>query len=422
MVRRMRDDSAAGRPRVAFFPGFLGPAGGGAARSACLIAASLAARGCRVYVEGLRDAAGSDMAGPDMLRDLPLAGCDVRVHRAVSDDHGLRSTAAVARLRSIISELDVVHFNGHWNPLNHALAEICHAAGVPYVISARSSADPANMRLGGVKNLGVLQANERRYVSSAFAVHVTSSIEGRRARFEAAPQRVLTICNPVELDHLGEPPSRCAARRALGMPGQHLALLYYGRLVPQKQPDFAVRVLAQLPRRENVHLYLVGAGTDEEIKTIRGAATALSVTDQVHLMGHASGAGRAQWLAAADALLLPSLAENFSLTLVESVASGLPAVVSPNVGALEYLQPHDATVIALDTRLWADACAGLLRATAGPREKHLTRLRGLFHPERIVEDWLDVYQQHGFASATAREERKIRAHGEGHLAPDRAAG
>jgi len=351
------------------------------------------------------DRAGSDRAGSDILRELPLGGCDVRVHRAASADHGLCSAAAVARLRSIISELDVVHFNGHWNPLNHALAEVCHAAGVPYIISARSSADPANMRLGGVKNLSVLEANERRYVSNAFAVHVTSSIEKRRARFAATPQRVLTICNPVELDHLGELPSRCAARHALGIPGRQLALLYYGRLVPQKQPDFAVRVLAQLPRQESVHLYLVGAGTDEDIKTIRGAASTHSVTGQVHLMGHASGASRADWLAAADALLLPSLAENFSLTLVESVASGLPAVVSPNVGALEYLQPHDATVIALDTRLWADACAGLLRASAGPREKPLTRLQGLFRPERIVQDWLDVYEEHGLASLFERRAR-----------------
>jgi len=388
MVRRVRDNSAAGRPRVAIFPGFLGPAGGGTAQSACLMAASLAARGCRVLVAGLRDGAGRALP-----RELSSGTCEVRVHPAISAADGVRSPEAVARLRSMVSDLDVVHFNGHWNPLNHALAEICHAAGVPYIISSRSSADPANMDPGTSKNLGLLKPKEYRYVANAFAVHVTSSMEKRRARFEATPRRLLTIRNPVELDHLRALPSRSAARGALGMPDERMALLYYGRLVAQKQPDFAVRVLARLARPANVHLYLVGAGTDAEVQSVRAVANELAVEDRVHLMGHAAGAGRVRWLAAADALLLPSIAENFSLTLVESVAAGLPAVVCPNVGVLEYLRPADATVAALDTRLWADACAGLLEAAAGPREKPLARLQSLFHPDEVVQDWLEVYER-----------------------------
>ena len=375
----MPDNKAAGGLRVGIFPGFLGPAGGGTAQSACLMAASLAARGCRVSVIGLRDG-----AGPAIPVDPPPHMCDVRVHAPAE---------ALDRLRSVVRDLDVVHFNGHWNSLNYALADICRAAGVPYIISSRSSADPANMDPGTAKNLSVLIAQERQYVSNAFAVHVTSSMEKRRARFEATPRRVLSIRNPVGLDHLAAMPTRSAARRALGMPDEHIALLYYGRLVAQKQPDFAVRVLARLARPANVHLYLVGAGTDEEIQSVRGEANAFSVDDRVHLMGHASGGGRAQWLAAADALLLPSIAENFSLTLVESVAAGLPAVVCPNVGVLEYLRPADATVAALDTRLWADACAGLLEAAAGPREKPLARLQSLFHPDEVVQDWLEVYER-----------------------------
>jgi glycosyltransferase involved in cell wall biosynthesis len=384
----MLTNRARGWPRAAFFPGFLGPNGGGAVRSACVMAASLAARGCRVFVEGLCDDAHSAI-----LRELPLAGCDVRVHRAISSDHGSWSEEAVTRLRSLIGELDVVHFNGHWNPLNYALSEICLTADVPYIVSARSTVDPSAIDLLSAETRSALEIAERRYVSNAFAVHVTSSLEGRRAQFEISPQRLLRICNPVELDHLSRLPSRLAARRELGIPGDQMALLFYGRLVAQKHPNFAVRVLAQLPRREDVHLYLVGAGTDQEIEAIRNAANELSVDGRVHLMGHASGAGRVQWLAAADGLLLPSLAENFSLSLVESVAVGMPAVVSPNVGALEYLLPHDAIVVALDPRLWVDACSGLQRATADRGEQPFARLQSLFHPKRILQEWLAAYQQ-----------------------------
>jgi len=78
---------------------------------------------------------------------------------------------------------------------------------------------------------------------------------------------------------------------------------------------------------------------------------------------------------------------------VESVAAGLPAVVCPNVGVLEHLRPADATVVALDPRLWADACAGLLEAATGPRERPLARLQSLFHPDQVAQEWLVVYEQ-----------------------------
>ena len=388
VIGEMWPHRSAKEMRVAFFPGFLGPKGGGATRSACMMASGLAACGIQVFIEGLQD---NDSAG--LLSELPLDGCEVHSNAVVMTDRGLQSDEIVARLISLVPNLDVVHLNGHWDPLNHTLAQICVSAGVPYIISARSTVDPITINLLSYETLTALKTAEHLYVANAWAVHVTSSIEARRARFEVLPQRLLNICNPVELDYLRQIPSREMARTTLDIPCDQIALLYYGRLITQKQPEFALLVLSQFPRYENVHLYFVGLGSNDEVRSVLSLANALEVQRQVHIMGYVSGAPKVCWLAAADVLLLPSLVENFSLGLVEGVAAGLSAIVSPNVGALEFLEPQDTTVVPLDPKRWADACASLYQFAANRGSVPFTRLQSLFHPKRVAQEWIHVYEQ-----------------------------
>ncbi|HEY3504615.1 MAG TPA: phosphotransferase [Actinocatenispora sp.] len=374
--------------RAAFLPGFLTARGGGAARSSCLQAASLAARGLPVAVEGLRD---GDSVVP---ADLPLASCDVRVHPAVPGAVAVRSPALLQHLARRLGSLDVVHLNGNYDLLNYRVARMCVAAGVPYVVSARSLLDPAAVDLlpdGVRRHFARLEAA---YLESAYAVHFTSEFERRRALWGGAtPQRVVTIPNAVDLAHLARLPGRDEARAALGVPAGRTALLYFGRVVAQKRPEFAVRVLAATDPDADMHLYVVGSGTEADLAALRAEAARTGVADRVHLVGHAAGPTRHHWFAAADVLLLPSAAENFSLALVEAVASGLPAVVSPHIGALEFLRPDEATVVPPEPGAWARACTTVVAGARGNGDESFARLWNAFRPDRVIGDWLDLYDE-----------------------------
>jgi glycosyltransferase involved in cell wall biosynthesis len=266
-----------------------------------------------------------------------------------------RSLSLLRDVDDVMRTSDLVHINGAYDRLNHRVSSACELAGVPYIVSPRSLLDPAALDVlpGGVR--ADLAADERRYLESAFAVHFTTAFEADRACLDGARlRRTVTIPNAVDLGQLDRLPLRQQARAVVGIPAQQCALLYLGRLIAQKQPEFAVRVLAETDPALDAHLYMVGWSDATARAQLQAVAAALHVADRVHFTGHAA-AERDYWLAAADMLLLPSSAENFSLVLVETVAAGLPAIVSPRIGVLELLRPEDARVVPLRPRAWAAA-------------------------------------------------------------------
>lgn len=343
----------------------------------------MASRGLTVLVDGLYTS--HPRAGLD---ELPLASCDVRGHQGTRTGPVVRSPALLDHAARVLPSTDVVHLNGHYNTLNYHIARLCREAGVPYLISARSELDPAAHALRPEHVHNRLRPLEADYVNGAFALHFTSEFELKRAHFDAGePRSVVTVPNPVQLEHLADPVGRAAARALLGVPGDRFAMLFFGRLIPQKQPGFALEVLARLDDVD-AELYFVGTGDEHEL---RERARRLGVSDRVHFVGHVCGLARQHWMAAADVLLLPSSAENFSLALVESVSAGLPCISSPHIGALEFLAPADCEPLPLDPDVWARRCANVSRRARPDGEEAFTRLWNRFRPDHIVGEWLAVY-------------------------------
>lgn len=369
-----------GWPRLAVLPGALNGAGGGAARSAAVLARAFAARGRHVIVEALDD------GSPRAIGSGMFASCDMRVHRSVETPTGPASNALLRRIQHLAPALDIAHLNGHWNPMNHAVAGILREYEVPYLISSRATTDRAAVALLGTSVRESLLEAEREYVAGAYGVHLTSDCEVQRAEFAFPPREVILQPNPVDLQHLVDVPSRAEARSTLGVPQAQEVLLFYGRLVAQKNPGFAVQVLAQIGRQSDVHLYLVGSKGDA-VDEVRQEIEQHGLEDRVHFVGQVSGPDRGAWLAAADVMLLPSWAENFSLGLVEAVASGLAVVSAPEVGALEYLLPGEVVVVELDPVAWAEACRNLRSRRPVDRREPFLRLWDQFRPERIAEAW-----------------------------------
>lgn len=383
--------SSSDRLRSAFVPGFLGPTGGGASRSACLHATSLAERGLPVLVEGFDDPAGG-------LADLVLHSCDTREHSWTGPVDEPVSHALVRRIRQVVEHVDVVHLNGHFQVTMHQVARVCRDAGVPYVVSSRASLDPSALADRAPERLAELTEAEAEYVAGALAVHVTSRVELlRAAEHLSAHPRVVAIPNAVELDDLRLQVDRVEARLRLGLPDGP-ALLYYGRLIHQKQPGYALEVLSRLPADHR--LYVVGDGADEARRELAEHARTLGVGDRVRFVRHAHGDDRSLWLTAADVLLVPSLMENFCLAVVEAAALGTPVVSAELVGAAQYLQATDVRLVPRDPDQWVTAV--LESVAAAPRadpEGSFARLREQFRPASVLELWEPVYAQVAAAPA-----------------------
>jgi glycosyltransferase involved in cell wall biosynthesis len=169
---------------------------------------------------------------------------------------------------------------------------------------------------------------------------------------------------------------RTAFRRALGLADDALILLFGGRLVPEKNPVFAVDVLAALRAREP-RAVLVYAGAGSEEAAIVPRAAALGVADAVRLLGWRGDLPYV--MAHADWFILPRPEhpmEGFGLAVVEAQLAGLRMLLSRGIpdDPLLPTASYRRLGLAEDPRAWAEAAMALLHEPAPSREAALAAL------------------------------------------------
>ncbi len=121
-------------------------------------------------------------------------------------------------------------------------------------------------------------------------------------------------------------------RRAWGLADDDLAVLYVGRLAPEKNIDIAFKAFAAIHERApRAKFVLVGAGPAEQ-RLRKAHPDALFAGPKI-------GEALAHHYASGDLFLFPSQTETFGNVTLEAMASGLP-VVSYDLAAAHELIQH----------------------------------------------------------------------------------
>jgi glycosyltransferase involved in cell wall biosynthesis len=129
----------------------------------------------------------------------------------------------------------------------------------------------------------------------------------------------------------GPAPDRGEFRRGLGLREDVNIMLFAGRLVPEKNPVFAVDVLAEL-RRLDPRAVAVFAGSGSEEGAILKRAKAIGLVDHIRLLGWRDDVPSI--MRCADWFILPSPEwpkEGFGLAVVEAQLAGLRLLISTGI-------------------------------------------------------------------------------------------
>jgi glycosyltransferase involved in cell wall biosynthesis len=173
------------------------------------------------------------------------------------------------------------------------------------------------------------------------------------------------ILNGCDLE-VFRPQGRNHARERLGIDASCEAVVYVGRMDLKKGLRELVEAAAALHRnRPRVHCYLVGRGPDRA--AVEEAVRALDAGSFVHLIPGCAFEEVATWMAAADAVTLPSYMEGCPNVILEALASGRPVVAS-NVGGIpEILDDSCGRLVPpRNSAELADALASVLDAPWDP--------------------------------------------------------
>ena len=182
------------------------------------------------------------------------------------------------------------------------------------------------------------------------------SAEGLSRTDGFAGARIEIIENGIEVDRYGPPADKALAKADAGLEPDRRYLIHVARHHPVKdQPTLLRGFAAAAPDLPGVDLLMVGDGPlRAELESL---AVELRVPDRVTFLGIRTDIP--ELMRAADAFALTSLSEAASLTLLEAMASGLPAVVT-NVGGNPEIVRHEREGL-LFPRGDASACADAIR-------------------------------------------------------------
>ena len=247
---------------------------------------------------------------------------------------GLIDFASVARLRGALDTLDpdIVHMHGYRAAVYCAGARRARAG---YLKTEHGRIEAASARLADRARVGVY-ANLERLATRHLGAHcvcVTAELAAARRARSVGPESV--IYNGIE------PIERAALARPAEFTTDRFNVVAVGRLDPVKGLQFALRAWAMESLPAHALLHLVGAGPCEQ--ELLREARALGVDGRVRFTGFRANAH--DYIAHADALLMPSLHEGLPYTVLEAMSLGTPILASKVGGLAEVLDDGNTALL-----------------------------------------------------------------------------
>ena len=192
-----------------------------------------------------------------------------------------------------------------------------------------------------------------------------------------------------------------ALRQSWGLRENDIALLYVGRLAPEKNLDALKRCFDELQARypaRRFKLIVVGNGS-------KRASLEASLPEAI-FCGQQSGEALACHYASGDVFLFPSLSETFGNVVLEAQASGLGVVAYDEAAAGLHIRHGYNGVLAMpgDEYAWIEAACWLLD---DPETLRTLRLNARRHASR--QSWTGIVEQFENQLQQARQGREYAA-------------
>ncbi len=185
-------------------------------------------------------------------------------------------------------------------------------------------------------------------------------------------------------------------RREFSIPPDAPVILFAGRLVPEKNPVFAIDVIAAM-RAAEPHVVAVFAGAGSEERNVRKRSAEVGVDDILRLAGWRNDLPNL--MMGADCFILPRPdrpQEGFGLAVVEAQLAGLRLLLSEGIpddpllpGAVFTRLPVTAGAAA-----WGNAATRLMRLERPSQDGALTALaRSPMNLDHALDDLLRIHER-----------------------------
>jgi glycosyltransferase involved in cell wall biosynthesis len=262
-----------------------------------------AAMGCDVEPEG------------ESVRCFPPDWASVPVVRQLR-----RSSGLTRALREVAPKVDVIHNHGLWLMPNVEAGRVALLAGKPFIVAPRGMLSSAALAFSPLKKRVVWALAQGDVVCRASCIHATSEQEYNEIRGFGLKNPIEILPNGIDVPELDR---HSAAVTEVGR-----TILSLGRIHPKKGLDRLVRAWAKVePAHPEWRLRIVGHDELDHARELAALAVELK-TQRVSIEGPVAGDAKTAAYREADLFVLPTLNENFAITVAEALSFGTPVIAT----------------------------------------------------------------------------------------------
>lgn len=255
-------------------------------------------------------------------------GEDAKIHRHKGSSLPVWSRLGASNsMRMEVFDLaqssQILHAHGLWLMSNIYPANAVSKRGstAKLVHSLRGMLGPEALRFSRNKKRVFWLAYQRSALARADCLHATAKSELNEIRQAGMRQPVAIIPNGVNMPSIGSGSIKASER-------QERTVLSLGRIHPKKGLDTLIRAWAGLERNwPNWKLNIVGPDEGGHRQQLERMSRELRL-ERVFFDGPLRQEAKTAAYADADLFVLPSLNENFAITVAEALAHGVPVISS----------------------------------------------------------------------------------------------
>lgn len=263
-----------------------------------------------------------------------------------------------------VKKFDLVVFQAVWNFPIMAAYWACKYYNIPYVIIPHGSLydETFHLKSSKVKKLFLKIYVENMLKRARKIIFSTRDEEIKVKKFLSLPITSAILPNIVNTDQFKTLPIKGNFRTKYSINLEAIILCHYGRVTVKKGINFVIQILPSLIKKyPHIKYVIAGGEEDNYISELKNMINHLQLEDHVIFAGLLNPQEGMELLVDSQVFLLPSLSENFGMSVVEAMLCETPVIISEQVGiALELVESNAAYIIQLGNDSLENAVLELL--------------------------------------------------------------
>jgi glycosyltransferase involved in cell wall biosynthesis len=313
--------------------------GGGIPPVIWALARESSQRGQNVSVVGLRD----EWIDTDCKKDnVSFVSGEIAGPQSFGFSPDLRK-----QLQVLVQAPGIVHSHGLWMYPGWAARKTAVEKNCRLLVSPHGMLEPWALARSSWKKKVAGHLFEYKNLERADCLHALCLPEAENFRRCGLKNPIAIIPNGVDIEEPAE--SNEAIFERFPQIKSRRLILFLSRLHPKKGLGNLLQAWKKLSLDfKDWQLLIAGGGDPAYENELKALSIDLVSKSSVVFMGQVQGDVKKQILAAADAFVLPSFSEGFSMAILEAAAAGLPVLLTPQCNFPELARANAAIEIPTD--------------------------------------------------------------------------